>query len=222
MDEHPDPTCPLPDMVGDVPPEHDLRGRLMVLGIYACGAVLWAGIVFEAWEWGTRLALLIVAAPLFATAAFIARAVNRFECWSWFFVVGWFALFLSGIGTAFFLGDFTRSEMVSAAAMAMMLLGALHYLWLRRWDFWADARLERRRPPPRAVTPEWRAARLARMAPEAGRVHRTVSPRPGALWMRRTSPPDTFPCIRRTPSRPPEPLRRRSRRLRRSLHEELR
>ncbi len=95
-------------------------------------------------------------------------------------------MFFSAIVTAFSLGDFNRSKTVSAAAMAMMLLGALHYLWLRRWDFWTDARLERRRPPPRAVTPEWRAARLARIAAEAGRVRRTVSPRPGALWMRRT------------------------------------
>ena len=126
---------------------------MMVLGICACGAVPWVGIVLEGDGWATRLALFVVAAPIFATAAFIARAVNRFQCWSWFFVIGWFALFLLGIGTAFSLGDFTRPEMVSAAAMVMMLLGALHYLWLRRWDFWADARLERRRPHPRAVTP---------------------------------------------------------------------
>jgi hypothetical protein len=78
-------------------------------------------------------------------------------------------------------------DIVPAAAGVMMLTGALHYLWLRRWDLWTDARLEHRRPPPRAVTAEWSTARLARMAAEAGRVRRRVSPRPGALWMRRTS-----------------------------------
>jgi hypothetical protein len=174
-------------MLGKAPPEHDLRGRILVLMIYACGA-MWVTVVFdmpagwEGWLFG-----FVVGAPAFAVAAYIARAVNRFACWSWFFLAGWFALALLPIVGAFLYADLGEPESVTAAAGAMMLLGALHYLWLRRWDFWTDARLELRRPAPRAVTPEWRAERLARIGTEPARSRRTVSPQPGALWMRRTS-----------------------------------
>jgi hypothetical protein len=187
MDAHSDSARPLAEMLGDVPPEHDLRGRVIVLVIYACAALVWAEILIKADGWGVALALLVVTAPVLAVAAYIARAVNRFECWSWFFISGWFSLFLIGIVAAFAFRDFHESEVVSAAAVAMMLLGALHYLWLRRWDFWADARLEARRPALRAVTPEWRAARLARIGAQSVRSRRTAPPRPGALWMRRKS-----------------------------------
>ncbi|HEU4884309.1 MAG TPA: hypothetical protein VFT45_18785 [Longimicrobium sp.] len=156
--------------------------------IYACGTAMWAIVVFDApGGWGMWVLGFAVGAPVFAVAAYIARAVDRFACWSWFFVGGWFALALLTIVGAFSYADLGDPEALTAAATAMMLLGALHYLWVRRWDFWADARLERRRPPPRAVTPEWRAARLARMGTQTVR-RRTVSPQPGALWMRRTSP----------------------------------
>jgi hypothetical protein len=186
MDEHPGSARPLVEMLGDVPPEHDLRGRLIVLAIYACGALFWVGFLFEADGWGAGLAIFLVGAPVFAIAAFIARAVERFACWSWFFVGGWLALFLLPIVAAFAFRDIRDGEAVTAAAIAMMLLGALHYLWVRRWDFWADARLEARRPAPRAVTPEWRAARLACIGARPLRSRRAIPPQPGALWKRRT------------------------------------
>jgi hypothetical protein len=191
MDAHADSARPLPDMLGEVPPEHDLRGRMLVLLIYACGTMLWAAFLLMGDTWGQRVVLFIVAVPFFATAAFLARAVTRFECWSWFFVGGWFALVFLVIVAGFLVSafspvGFTEAEMMTAAPIAMMLLGALHYLWLRRWDFWTDAMLERRRPRLRAVTPEWRAARLAGIGSQTVR-RRTVSPRPGALWLARTS-----------------------------------
>jgi hypothetical protein len=174
-------------MLGDVPPEHDLRGRLLVLGIYAAGVVLWAMIAFDLGEgWEERLGMFVLASPVPVCAAIIARAVERFAFWSWAIGVVWLAVFLLvGVGALTSL-DLSRAEAVSAAAAVMMMLGGLQYLWLRRRDFWADLRVEHRRPPPRAVTPEWRAARLARIGAGTGRVRRRVSPRPGALWMRRT------------------------------------
>lgn len=191
MDASPNSARPLADMLGAVPPEHDLRGRIIVLMIYACGALAWAGIAADGPDWGTRLALAVLAAPVFAVAAFIARAVERFACWSWFFLSAWAALLLPGaVGVLIYEDDAGTAAVLSAAAVTLSL-GALHYLWVRRWDFWADARLERRRPRPRAVTPEWRAARLAQIGAQSVRSGRTVSPRPGALWMRRT------PAVRR-------------------------
>jgi hypothetical protein len=188
VDAHIDRTRPLAEMLGDVPPEHDLRGRIIVFIIYACGAAAWATTLFDVrGGWGAWMFRFVVGASVFAVATYIARAVNRFACWSWFFVGGWFALALLAIVGAFSYADMGDPEAVTAAAVAMMLLGALRYLWLRRWDFWADARLELRGPPPRAVTSEWRAARLAQIGAQSVRSRRTVSPRPGALWMRRTS-----------------------------------
>ena len=180
MERHSESSAPLADMLGDVPPEHDLRGRLIVLAIYACGALLWVGFLFEAGP-----AMFLVGASVFAFAAFIARAVDRFACWSWFFLGAWALLLLPGaVGVLVYEDDAGQAAVISAAAV-MLSLGALHYLWVRRWDFWTDTRLEvRRPPPPRAVTPEWRAARLARIGSQPVR-SRSVSPRPGALWMRR-------------------------------------
>jgi hypothetical protein len=160
---------------------------MIVLTIYACGAVLWATVVFDMpGGWVDWLLRFVVGAPLFACAWFFARAVERFACWSWFFVGGWLVmLLLAAVNTLSYRGIFDAGG-ASAAAGGMMLLGVLHYLWLRRWDFWADTRLESLRVRPRVVTPEWRAARLARIQAGTGRPCRTVSPRPGALWMRRT------------------------------------
>jgi hypothetical protein len=121
----------------------------------------------------------------FGGAAYIAEGLRRFECWSWFFAMGWLVPWLAVLLDLLFrpLGE----ETVPALAGAMMLTGAVHYLWARRREFWTDAKLEARRPPRRAVTPEWRAARLARIGAGEGRMRRRVSPRPGALWVRRTS-----------------------------------
>jgi len=186
MDGHSDSARPLPEMLGDVPPEHDLRGRLIVLVIYACGAAAWVGISAAGEDWVTRLALLIVTAPLFGVAAFIARAVQRFACWSWFFLGAWAVLLLpAAVGVLVYEDDAGTAAVVSAAVV-MLSLGALHYLWVRRWDFWTDARLDLRRQRPRAVTAEWRAARLASIGASPV-VRRTVSPQPGALWRRSTS-----------------------------------
>lgn len=186
MEGHTESARPLPDMLGDVAPEHDLRGRMIVLVIYASGALAWAALVFGMRGVGERLVGLVVGALLFACAAFVARAVERFACWSWFFAVGWLVLILVEVALNFSYQPLSGAEAVSVAAGAMMLLGALHYLWLRRWDFWVDARLERRRRGARVVTPEWRAARLAAMGP-SGRA-RLPAPVAGALWMRRASP----------------------------------
>jgi hypothetical protein len=175
-------------MLGDVPPEHDLRGRMVVLMIYACGAIAWGTVVFDMpGTWEDRLVRLVVGAPLFGFAWFMARAVERFACWSWFFLSAWAVLLLPGaVGVLMYEDDAGTAAVVSAAAI-MLSLGALHYLWVRRWDFWADTRFERLRPRRRVVTPEWRAARLAGIGTGAVRVRRTVSPRPGALWMRSAS-----------------------------------
>ena len=182
-----EPAPPLADMLGDVPPEHDLRGRMIVLVIYACGAIAWATVVFDMpGGWEERLLRFVVGAPVFGCAWFIARAVERFACWSWFFLGAWAVLLLPGaVGVLAYEDDAGLAAVLSAVAV-MLSLGALHYLWVRRWDFWADTRLERLRPRRRVVTPEWRAARLARIGADHGRARRTVSPRPGALWMRRT------------------------------------
>jgi hypothetical protein len=189
MNEAPDSARPLAEMLGDVPPEHDLRGRLLVLGIYAAGAVFWATVVFEGNSgWGERLGWFVAASPVFVCASIFARAVERFTFWSWFVLAVWLGGFLVAGVAAFFYGDLSQAEAVSAAAAVMMTLGGLHYLWLRRRDFWADLRVEHRRPAPRAVTPEWRAARLASIGTQSVCARRRVSPRPGALWIRRTRP----------------------------------
>jgi hypothetical protein len=188
MDEHSDSARPLPEMLGEVPPEHDLRGRLMVLAISLGAAVCWVTVVFDMGAgWEERLGWFVLASPVFVCAWIFARAVERFACWSWFVLGTWLAAFLLvGLG-AIFSGELSRAEAVSAAAAVMTALGGLQYLWQRRRDFWADARVQNRHPPPRAVTPEWRAARLARIGAAPHRPR--VSPRPGALWMRRSRAP---------------------------------
>ncbi|MBW3570623.1 MAG: hypothetical protein KY467_05915 [Gemmatimonadetes bacterium] len=179
---------PLPEMVGDAAPEHDLRGRIIVRVMYGCGVLAWATLPFaENATWGERLALFVGGALVFAWTALIAGAVERFACWSWFFVVGWFVLLLLGALDTLSYEHRTRGEAGSACAAALVLLSALHYLWLRRWDFWADARLEARCVV-RRVTPEWRRARLARMRAAPQRLP-GGSPRPGELWLSRASPP---------------------------------
>jgi hypothetical protein len=185
-----DPEAPLPDMLGVAPPEHDVRGRILILLIHGIGAgVFGYALIAAALETYLLLDCILsvsLGALAWASMAYLADGVRRFRCWSWFFVMWWLvppwlvvllALMFEPLG----------EQTVPTIAGAMTSTGAVHYLWTRRWDFWADARLERRRPPPRAVTPEWRAARLAGIAAEAGRVRRTASDRPGALWMRRTS-----------------------------------
>jgi hypothetical protein len=121
-----------------------------------------------------------------APVAYVANGLRRFECWAWFFVAGSLVMPLPGVAWILF-GEPSPATTVTTSAAFMMLAGALHYLWVRRWDFWNDARLERRRKAPRAVPPEWRAARLARIGAGPLRSRRAIPPQPGALWMRRPS-----------------------------------
>ena len=183
MDQPADSPRPLAEMLGDVPPEHDLRGRMIVLVIYGLGAAAWATLVLEMNDgWGVRLGAFIVGAVIFAPFAYIARAVQRFASWSWAFVGGWLLLFFLIAVTFIFDRYGSTAERGGAVATAMTFLGGLHYLWLRRWDFWADERLERLRTRRRYVTREWRAARLTQI--RTAHRPRAASPRPGALWMR--------------------------------------
>ncbi|HEX2079167.1 MAG TPA: hypothetical protein VHG08_15690 [Longimicrobium sp.] len=169
MDARAESTDPIGEMLGVAPPEHDVRGRILVLALYALGVAAGAGLVMStADEPGGNGWALPVAGILFAGAAFVAEAVRRFACWSWFFVAGWLVLLLLPMLDALAHEQLGPAELVSGTAAAMMLMGALHYLWLRRWDFWADPRLDARLPPPRRVSPQWRAARLSRLRSGGG------------------------------------------------------
>jgi hypothetical protein len=149
------------EMLGIAPPEHDVRGRILVLALYAFGTLSAAVVITGAESPGERLPFAIGAALLFGGAAFLAEAVRRFACWSWFFVAGWLVLLLLPMLDTLVFGRLGPAEAVSSAAAVMMLAGALHYLWVRRWEFWADARLDARLPPPRRVSSGWRAERLS-------------------------------------------------------------
>lgn len=177
-------------MLGVAPPEHDVGGRILILLMHAFGVVILGAALAASMEGEVAPGAVILYAILgmfgLGGAVYIAEGLRRFECWAWFFAMGWlvppwlavlFGLLFEPLG----------EETLATVAAGMMLTGAVHYLWARRREFWTNAKLEARRPPPRAVTPEWRAARLAGIAAEAGRVQRRASPRPGALWMRRTS-----------------------------------
>lgn len=189
MDAHADADRPLAEMMGVAPPEHDIRGQLLVLLLYGTGlAALAAALMVPVNFESNRPAWLVWAglgAGGLGAAAFIAEGLRRFECWSWFFAMGWLVPPLSGL--AFFIIDESPSTAatISSIAGGMTLLGAIHYLWQRRWDFWAQPRAAAL-PAPRRVTPEWRSARLAGIRTDPARVRLTVTPRPGALWMRGT------------------------------------
>lgn len=162
MDARAESTDPVAEMLGVAPPEHDVRGRVLVLALHSCGIVGAGAVVVINWHSsGLRLLVAILACLILAGTAFLAEAVRRFACWSWFFVAGWLVLFLLPMLDALAHERLGRAEAVSGMAAAMMLMGALHYLWVRRWDFWADPRLEARLPPLRRVSPQWRAARLS-------------------------------------------------------------
>jgi hypothetical protein len=185
-----DPPAPLPDMLGVAPPEHDVRGRILYLLIYGMGAGVFALALIapasDAYSLTEYVSFAMLGALGCASIAYLADGLRRFECRAWFFVMGWLAPAWLGTLLGLLFREFGE-EVVPAVAGAMMMTGAVHYLWTRRREFWTDAKLEARRPPRCVVTPRWRAARLARIAAEAGRVRRPVSPRPGTLWMRRTS-----------------------------------
>jgi hypothetical protein len=169
MDARAESTDPIVDMLGVAPPEHDVRGRILVLALYGCGVFGWgATVMINADTPALRLPVLVLGGLLFAGAAFIAEAVRRFACWAWFFVAGWLVLLLLPMLDVLFFRELGPAEIVSSTAAAMMLMGALHYLWVRRWDFWVDARLDARLPPPRRVSPGWRAARLSGIGTASG------------------------------------------------------
>lgn len=191
MDARTDSHAPLPDMLGIAPPEHDVRGRILVLLIHGIGVTILgvALVVPAANEAEPGMRILSAAAGVLGvgSAVCLAEGLRKFRCWAWFFMMYWLAPPLLVSPLILLDGSLSRSEKATAAAAGMMVLGAVHYLWTRRREFLPDAKLESRRPRLRTVTPEWRAARLARIGAETGRVRGTVSPRAGALWMRRAS-----------------------------------
>ena len=185
-----DPDRPLAEMMGVAPPEHDIRGQLLVLLLYGCGAAslgasliapVLDGMPLSAWSYALPLGLLGL-----GCAVYVAEGLRRFECWSWFFAMGWLVPPLAGLAFAVAHESTSTGERISCAAAGMTLLGAIHYLWQRRWDFWVQPRPGARRAARRRVTPEWRAARLAGIRMDPARVPLTVSPRPGAFWTRGT------------------------------------
>jgi hypothetical protein len=155
----------LPELVGESPPEHDLRGRMLVLMLYACGGAAFLGMAMLMRELppAQRPLLLLFGGFFFAVAAFIAEGFRRFECWAWFFVMGWLVLPVGFV----LMAPYELREVGTPAAIGFGTFIALwmHYLWSRRWQFWSDPRIAP--PPRRRVTPEWRAGRLARMAADA-------------------------------------------------------
>lgn len=175
---HPDPA--LPELVGESPPEHDLRGRMLVLMLYACGGAAFLGMAtlmreLPPAQWPL---FLLFGAFFFAVAAFIAEGFRRFECWAWFFVMGWLILPVAVVLLDPY--ELREAGTPAAAGFATFIAVWMHYLWSRRWQFWSDPRIQPRAR--RRVTPEWRAARLARMAADASAAraaraaaaHRTV------------------------------------------------
>ncbi|WP_420128885.1 hypothetical protein [Longimicrobium sp.] len=185
-----DPDAPLPEMLGVAPPEHDARGHILVLLVHGMGATVlgWSVLApaYDAYEVGEWVLIVVLGVLVCAGIGYLADGMRRFKCWVWFFVMGWLVPAMAvGLGELLF-GTLTPEDGIVIVG-TMMVMGAVHYLWARRREFWVDARLEARRPRHRSVTPEWRAARLARIGAGPGGERRTVSPRPGALWLRRAS-----------------------------------
>ncbi len=157
-----------PELLGESPPEHGLPGRALILLIHAAGIFSSAALfVGDNLSWTERAARLPFACLMAITIALLAEGLRRFDCIAWFFVMGTLGL------TSFFLVivllDAPLRETVGMWGVFVFIAGWMHYLWSHRRPFWAEppGRPSRHRPE-RWVTPEWRAARLARMA-EGGR-----------------------------------------------------
>jgi hypothetical protein len=161
---------PSTELLGESPPEHGLPGRALILLIHAAGTASSVGLfIGDNLSWAERAARLPFACLMAITIALVAEGLRRFDCIAWFFVMGSLGL------TLFFmvmiaLFDAPLRETAGAWGVFVFIVGWMRYLWLHRQPFWADppTRPSRHRAE-RWVTPEWRAARLGRMAEDGGR-----------------------------------------------------
>lgn len=148
------------ELLGESPPEHGLVGRLLIIFLHTAGLALY-GIVFV--ELQARLPDMLLAAAIPATFSYLAESLRRFECWVWFAVM--FTLCPLPLSLLVALDEGSLGDAALAAWFLAPVMGVIHYLWSRRHQFWADPPTRSsRRPAGRWVTPEWRAARLARIA----------------------------------------------------------
>lgn len=160
------------DLFGVSPPEHGVLGRALIVLIHciipAAGIV---ALIVRPWERGDRADMVVAGVVFLLWGAYVAECLRRFECWAWFFVMPLLlavtVLPLLAMGAAAFIlirGGTPPSEVLGYGGLSIPLVAWIHYLWSRRWDFWSDPPSRaRRRPERRWVTPEWRAARLARL-----------------------------------------------------------
>lgn len=164
MDAHPTPDLPVHDLVAESPPEHAMPGRTLILLVHAVGWTAFVALAFSRPVSSETAALAVFGAlfPLFG--AYLGEALRRFECWSWFFAIP--LLCAVGLTMLANVGGLPAWEAACAATFSIPLLGWIHYLWVRRWQFWSEWPA-RPRPVRRRVSPAWRAARLARIG--AGR-----------------------------------------------------
>jgi hypothetical protein len=158
-----DPDLLSAQLLGESAPEHGLAGRTLILFIHCVGVVSWLGLVFlEPGSAGERLVLAGLGLAIPAGCAYLAESLRRFECWAWFFMMLWVVPVALGLLGVLAAGG--QGEAASVSAGLVSAAGCIHYLWSRRLEFWADAHTRTSaRPARRWVTPEWRAARLARI-----------------------------------------------------------
>lgn len=183
MDARAGSDLPLQGMLGEGPPEHGLRGNTLVLLVYGCGAWVFAVSLKADGPPGARWSAALLGLMAFAIAAYVAGGLRRFRGWAWFFVVGWLVL----LCPLFLLAPYDLPWSTPVSYLAGVTMAAsIHYLWIRRGDFWLDARIAALQRRPRWVTSEWRAARLARIGAGLPSL-RVPAPTAGALWMRRSA-----------------------------------
>lgn len=156
-----------PELLGESPPEHGLPGRMLIVLLHVAGIAGFAGLVaadgLTMAERGARVPFALLVALLLGL---LAEGLRRFDCSAWFFVMGTLGLTGVFMGLALFHAPL---ETIGAWGVFVLIAGWMHYLWSHRGPFWADppTRASRSRPD-RWVTPEWRAARLARIGDGSG------------------------------------------------------
>lgn len=173
MAEHPVSDPAAPEILGESPPEHGLAGHMLVLLIHSLGGVGFLALMLDgSRSWPELAGLFPFACIIPLSTAILADALRRFECWSWFFLM----LALVGyVWTAAVVVSDLAVDVAQVMSLSIPVMVWTRYLWVRRWQFWADSPTRpSQRLPNRRVTAEWRAARLARIG-GAGQSSATAS-----------------------------------------------
>jgi hypothetical protein len=152
--------APLP-IQGYRQPEHGLRGWILIGCFYlaapGCGLAMMASLHHTGAGRADTFLWLLISVFVACIPAWIGYAVQRFECWVWFFLNGFLAVLAFAV--------WIESDRRSSSGMAFLIVaaGTAHYLWERRADFWVDTRRLARALEGGAAMRRWRLDRIDQM-----------------------------------------------------------